>query len=123
MITETFIKEIQREYFFTHPLRWKKMNLKDGSKCTIYTIPLKFIGPRFSEDEELYRAKVITMDAINATVRYIDFGNVEMKPLAEVLILPEQFHSLPPFSVMINIAGLEVKASFLRNLVTQNIRD
>jgi len=62
---------------------------------------------RFSEDEELYRAKVITMDAINATVRYIDFGNVEMKPLAEVLILPEQFHSLPPFSVMINIAGLE----------------
>ena len=31
--------------------------------------------------------------------------------MAEVLILPEEFHSLPAFSVKINIAGLEVRKS------------
>lgn len=71
---------------------------------------------RFSVDGALYRAKILDIDAA-ATVRFIDFGNVEVKPLAEMLILPEEFHSPPPFSVKINIAGLEVGKSMVAILL------
>ena len=71
---------------------------------------------RFSVDGALYRAKILDIDAA-ATVRFIDFGNVEVKPLAEMLILPEEFHSLSPFSVNINIAGLEVGKSMVAILL------
>ena len=48
------------------------------------------------------------MEDKQATLRYLDFGNCEPKPLAEVMVLPPEFRKLPPYSVKLILTDLKV---------------
>ena len=50
----------------------------------------------FSEDKMLYRAQVVRLPGRREVhVRYVDFGNVEIKPYWELKAIPSQFCKLP----------------------------
>lgn len=50
-----------------------------------------FCATAFSDDETFYRAKVEEVKEGCAKVRFVDYGNDEVKPLKELKILDEQF--------------------------------
>ena len=53
-------------------------------------------GATFSDDNVMYRALVLSKEADGSVmVRYIDFGNVEMKDPSELVHLPEKMARFP----------------------------
>ena len=61
-------------------------NLSPGSLCCV----------RFSEDEELYRVRLVDCSDNMATVHYIDYGNTEEVETDRVLELAEELKELEP---------------------------
>jgi len=64
-------------------------------------------GVRYSEDGEMYRAKLINNNNNTLQVHFIDYGNYEMVAENEVMMLPENFKQAEPFAETINIKGAE----------------
>ena len=60
---------------------------------------------KYHEDGEIYRAKVVDRDANEnqVQVHFIDYGNHEVVPENEVLMLPEKFHEDSQFASMIRL--------------------
>ena len=65
-----------------------------------------FVAATFSEDGDLYRARVVSSTPLRCTVIFVDFGNSEEKNKDELLMLP--FHlqedKLPAFAVQVTVA-------------------
>lgn len=59
---------------------------------------------QFSEDGVWYRARVVQTQP-NVVVRYIDYGNTEIKNITELLTLPLQFTTLPAQAVSCSLAN------------------
>ncbi|RPA74400.1 hypothetical protein BJ508DRAFT_418638 [Ascobolus immersus RN42] len=52
-----------------------------------------YVVARFSEDKQLYRARITSFDKATAQVQvnYIDYGNTELLPLSALFKLPEEY--------------------------------
>merc|ERR1711923_120454 len=59
----------------------------------------------FSEDGEMYRCKVAGVEENIAEVEYIDYGNTEEVDVKNILELPQQFQSLEPAGVAVQVRG------------------
>ena len=66
-------------------------------------------GARFSEDNEMYRVGTVAkQEDQQYLVQFIDFGNKEAKPKAELFLLPEDLAGEPSAAIAIQIdTGLE----------------
>lgn len=58
---------------------------------------------KFTVDDEWYRVKVEKVQAGNATVRYIDYGNRETLPVVRLASLPAAYGSEKPFATEFNL--------------------
>jgi len=69
--------------------------LEVGSLCCV----------EYSEDGEVYRAKIVGLDESVAEVEYIDYGNSEEVDVSNILQLPSQFINIPPAAVSVRLRG------------------
>ena len=60
---------------------------------------------RYSEDGQYYRAEVTEVGEGEVEVQYLDYGNTEVVPSAEVLELPEQCAALKPAAARVEVQG------------------
>ena len=69
--------------------------IKTGDLCCV----------RFSEDNELYRAKIVEINEEddNVLVNYIDYGNSELVETSEVFKLPENLSSMAPAAKLVSV--------------------
>ena len=70
---------------------------------------------RFSEDGQLYRAKILTLKPL--TVVFIDYGNKE--ETKDVFVMPASLKNVPPYANLIKIsclAGVENSAENVAKL-------
>lgn len=52
------------------------------------------------------RGKIYGMENNQAVVGFIDYGNLETKPVAELMPLPRQFSHFPAVAVCIHLEGI-----------------
>jgi len=64
-------------------------------------------GAKFSEDEVMYRAKVISVKDDMVDVIYIDYGNSESRSLSDLFMLPDEILSPNPHVVKLELDGYE----------------
>jgi len=64
-------------------------------------------GAKFSEDEVMYRAKVISVKEDIVEVIYIDYGNSESRSLSDLYVLPDEILSPNPHAVKMELDGYE----------------
>ena len=69
-----------------------------------------FCVAKFSVDDGFYRAKVSSIAGSNVQVCYIDYGNSEMVPLADVKILKSEFAVLPAQAICCSLVGCKSSA-------------
>ena len=65
-----------------------------------------FVATTFSEDGELYRARVVSISPPGCTVIFVDFGNSEAKDEEELFQLPDHLNEekLPAFAERVTLA-------------------
>ncbi len=82
-------------------------DLEDHFKDMNMVMLQKFFEPvldercaaKYSEDNRLYRAKVLQMQADKCEVYFVDFGNKEWVEKVNIFPLPPRFASVPPLAV------------------------
>ena len=64
-------------------------------------------GAKFSEDDAMYRAKIVSVKDDMIDVIYIDYGNSESRSLSDLFVLPDDVLSPNPHVVMLELDGCE----------------
>ncbi|KAK6171496.1 hypothetical protein SNE40_019673 [Patella caerulea] len=59
---------------------------------------------KFSADGQWYRAKVLRVDGVTVTVKFIDYGNKEVASTSDVATLPSSYQTLPAQAVEYSLA-------------------
>lgn len=62
---------------------------------------------RYTEDGELYRVRVLVTSEDGVEVEYVDYGNQETVEVGQLLQLPEQLATPPPFARLLLLKGAE----------------
>ena len=62
-------------------------------------------GSKFSEDDVMYRAKIVSVKNDMVEVIYIDYGNSELRSFSDLFELPEEILSPNPHVVMFELDG------------------
>jgi hypothetical protein len=62
---------------------------------------------RFTDDGQLYMAKVISITNKLASVLFIDFGESELQPVDSFMELPAQLRDLEPLAERVKLEGVE----------------
>ena len=70
------------------------VNILDTDNCCRRTAK-NLVACRYEVDDNWYRARVIDFNTQNLTVRYLDFGNVEIVPFTYIQSLESTHTSLP----------------------------
>ena len=61
---------------------------------------------RYSDDDAWYRAKVEKVDGDKASVLFVDYGNVEQVPLADVRQLTPEYLAIPAQTLECTLDGI-----------------
>merc|ERR1719318_250428 len=78
---------------------------------TLTTLPASHVFPgqlcaaRYSQDEAMYRAEVISVKDQVVRVMFIDNGNTEENTILEVFMMPEELLVPPPYAVKLELAS------------------
>lgn len=66
---------------------------------------------QFSVDNQWYRAVIEGKSADNLTVRFIDYGNMEILPIRRIKVLADAFFKEPPLALKCTLSGTQSLAS------------
>ena len=71
----------------------------------------------FSDDGDLYRARITDVNGEAITIIFVDFGNSSTVPLGEIRVLPDRFYGYPACTKRISLARVERPAGPLPTTV------
>lgn len=84
---------------------YSSLSLEDLAMQTI--IPNTACCAKFSEDNNWYRAVIKDVKGNEVTVYFIDYGNVDIVPRADIKVLKEEFLCKPSFSFKCCLEGVK----------------
>merc|ERR1719309_1190849 len=58
-------------------------------------------------DGNWYRAEIVELKDADCSVKYVDFGNKETKPVNELVVLPEDYLVLPAVAILCDLHNVE----------------
>merc|ERR1719318_1392483 len=70
-----------------------------------HVFPGQLCAARYSQDEAMYRAEVISVKDQVVRVMFIDYGNTEEKTILEVFMMPEELLVPPPYAATLELAS------------------
>ena len=96
-VLETLTAQLAQEY------------LSDNECHALSTTPEKgdAVCCQFSEDEQWYRARVLSVEGGKCEVLFVDFGNTEVVPVTKLRTLIKSLCSHPPLSFECFLSGIE----------------
>eukprot|EP00794_Sanderia_malayensis_P004854 gene4854-5491_t len=125
--SQSIVTNVTEEFYVTHVDALSDLYVQLASKCDaldvimfgidecgkekIPSIRLKSGLPcvaQFSEDAGWYRGVVERCDGAKAVIRFIDYGNVEEKPVSEIYQLMKEHATDPPFATRCFLQGAPV---------------
>ncbi len=84
-----------------------EFNLQPGSLCCA----------KFSQDEQWYRAKVLSVDGSLCSARFVDFGNKDTVPISDLAECPLECKSVPMLACPCYLEGFSLDKEVSRDMI------